>query len=297
MKKLSVIVVSIFVFLFSAPIFCACARNNTIKMYNIESKSIESLNFEDYIAGVVAGEMYNEWPEEALKAQCILARTFAVDFLQNKKSKYSGADISNDISEAQAYNKENINDKIKKAVSETSSLVIKYNDEYINAWFHSNSGGMTETANVGLNYTEENPAYIKNVKSPENNTNSENFSWSYSFSKSEILKALSSMGISVSNINNIKLGEKSSTGRSLNLLIGDKSVNANTFRLAIGSTKLKSTLIDSITINNDNIEFKGFGYGHGVGLSQWGAKILAEQGKDFNYIINYYFNNVKIVKI
>jgi len=285
----------VMVIFFNSLIFYGCS-NNKINLYDIESSSIISLELEDYIAGVVAGEMYNDWPEECLKAQCILARTFTMDFLKNKKSKYKGADISNDISEAQAYNVQNINDKIKKAVSDTKGLVIKYDDEYINAFFHSNSGGITELATIGLNYSDENPKYIKSVSSVETKNNSSNFEWEYSFSKSEILKALQSIGISVNSINSISAGDKSSSGRLLNIKIDNNFINTNTFRHSIGSTKLKSTLITSIEVRNDNIIFKGFGYGHGVGLSQWGSKILAEQGKDYEYILNYYFDNIKIVK-
>ena len=277
------------------PVIGACSKINEIKMYNIETKQIETLNIEDYIAGVVAGEMNNNWPIEALKAQCILARTFTYDFLQNKSSKYNGADISNDINEAQAYDSKKINDKIKEAVKETSGLVLKYDDYYINAWFHSNSGGVTETSTIGLN-TESNPPYIKSIRSVETSDNSDNYNWNYTFSKAEILRALASLGLSVSTINNIEVGDKSDSGRLLSLKVGDKLVNANTFRLAVGSTKLKSTLINSILVDKESVTFTGVGYGHGVGMSQWGAKILADNGRDYSYIVNYYFDNVKIVK-
>lgn len=296
MKKITFPLISIFILFCYLPLFSGCSSNKSIKMYNVETKLIETLDFEDYIAGVVAGEMYNDWPIEALKAQCVLARTFTIDFLKNQKSKYKGADISNDISEAQAYNKNLINDKIKQAVNETKGIVIIHNDEPINAWFHSNSGGTTELATFGLNYSETNPVYIKSIKSPETQDNSQNYSWEYTFTKGEILKALSNIGISVTSLNSIQISEKSPSGRAIQILVGEKNINANTFRLAIGSTKLKSTLIQSITQSGENVTFKGLGYGHGVGMSQWGAKILAQQDKDYNYIINYYFDNVKIVK-
>jgi len=296
MKKFNFILFLLISILFPIISFMGCS-DKKISMYNIETKTIEKLDLEEYIAGVVAGEMYSSWPEEALKAQCVLARTFTMDFLENKTSKYNGADISNDISEAQAYNSNLITDKIRKAVNDTKGQVIKSNNEYINAWFHSNSGGVTEKATIGLNYSDNEPDYIKSINSPENDSNSQNYNWEYTFSKSEILKALNSVGLSVNTISTIKLGELSNTGRAITLLIGDKYINTNTFRLAIGTTKLKSTLIKQISVSTDSVTFKGNGYGHGVGLSQWGAKILADQGKDYKYIINYYFENIQIVKI
>ena len=296
MKKFLSLFLSLFLLLNIVLIFTGCSGNK-IKMYDIESKTINSLNFEDYIEGVVAGEMYNDWPIEALKTQAILSRTFALNFIETTKSKYNGADVSNDISECQAYNKNKINNKIKQAVKETAGLVIKYNNELINAWFHSNSGSQTEIATLGLNYNDDNPKYIKSVFSPETNINSQNYEWSYTFTNSEILKALDNIGISINNLSYIKNNDISPSKRSISLLIGDKEVNTNTFRLSIGSNKLKSTLITNIIKNSDSYTFYGLGYGHGVGLSQWGAKIFADQNKDYNYIINYYFDDVEIVKI
>jgi len=296
MKKILLFLFIFFIIIINSISFTGCNNNQLIKLYNIENKTITNININDYLAGDLAGEMNNEWPLEALKAQCILARTFTFEFLKNKQSKYQGADISTDISEAQAYNKELINNKIRKAVNETDGLVIKHNNELINAYFHSNSGGITDLATIGFNYTEENPNYIKSTTSPENNKNSENYNWEYTFYKSDILKALSSIGVEVNTITNVSIEEKSNTGRVITIKIGDKTVNANTFRSALGTTKLKSTLITNIKVDSNNITFTGLGYGHGVGMSQWGAKLLADSGKDYTYILNYYFKNIQIVK-
>lgn len=265
-----------------------------IAVYNTSMKKIVDMKLEEYVKGVVAGEMYNNWNMEALKAQAVLARTYTYYFLNNCNSKYKGADISTDILEAQAYNEANINQSIENAVNETRGKVIMCGDEYIKAWFHSNSGGKTTLASVGLNYIGDQPEYIKSVSSPENSQNSENFNWSYNFTKTEILNALRKMGVSVSNVSTFKIGSKSSDGRSETLVIGGKEVNASTFRLNIGSTKMKSTWITSISLNGNSVTVKGRGYGHGVGMSQWGAKIMAENGKTFDTILSHYFKNVEL---
>ena len=266
-----------------------------LKFYDINTKKITELELEEYLEGVLAGEIFNSWPIEALKAQAILARTYTVYFLKNLKSKYEGADISNDISEAQAYDASKINDNIKIAVAETRGKVIVADNEPIQAWFHSNSGGKTTTANMGLNYKDE-EKYTKIVNSPETNENSQNYTWTAKFDKSDILSALRKMGVSVSSITDFKIGKKDDSGRAVSFLMGGAEFSANTFRSKIGSTKMKSTLITDIVVSSSSVVIEGKGYGHGVGMSQWGAKIMADEGKYAEEIIDYYFGNVSIVQ-
>ena len=264
-----------------------------LKVYDKDAETIVEMQMEEYLLGVLAGEIYNDWPLEALKAQAILARTYTLYFIQNNQSKYEGADISTDITEAQAYNKDNINDNIKKAVEETKGLVVMKDGQLIETYFHSNSGGVTTTAKNGLNYASEDN-FSKMVSSPENEGNSENFSWTASFTKAEVLSALREMGVSVVSASSMAVGEKDESGRAKTLVVSGTEFDANTFRLKIGSTKMKSTLIEDIVVGSTKITMSGKGYGHGVGMSQWGAKILAEQGKTAEEIVEYYFNDIVI---
>ena len=267
----------------------------TLKFYDINTKEITEIELEEYLKGVLAGEIYNSWPIEALKAQAILARTFTLNYLQNNKSKYNGADISNDINEAQAYDASKINENIEKAVAETRGKVVVQDGKLIEAWFHSNSGGVTTNAKTGLNYLGE-ESFTKSTKSPETAENSENFEWVVKFSKSEILSALRAMGVSVQSISNFEVGEKDASGRAITLKMGGAEFSANTFRSKIGSTKMKSTLITDIVVSSSSVSISGKGYGHGVGMSQWGAKVLAEEGKTAKEIIEFYFDNIEVVK-
>lgn len=277
-------------------LFASCqkkTRTMNIKLFDTKSQTIQQINLENYLKGVVAGEINNTAPLEALKAQAVLARTFTLKFIDENSSKYDGADISNDITEAQAYNEDYINENIIKAIEETEGIVVFSDGNYINAWFHSNSGGHTATAKDGLSFGETEPSYIKSVKTEENSSNTKNFSWSYTFSKDEVLTALRNMGASVSSISSFKKGELSQSGRCKTFIVGGKEISTNTFRLNIGSTKFKSTLIDSIKVNDDSITFTGKGYGHGVGLSQEYAIVLANEGKDYKEIISYFFDNIE----
>ena len=296
LKYLSLTFIFLTLVFVSSFIFVSCDKDSEtkIKLYNTQTESIEKIDIESYLEGVVAGEINNDAPIEALKAQAVMARTFTYKFLESSTSKYEGADISTDITEAQAYAKDKINDKIKKAVKETNGQTVKYEGEYINAYFHSNSGGKTALLKDGFSLSSENLPYLKSVKTGEINSNSNNYSWSYTFSKDEILNALRNMGASVSNVSSFKKGEVSESGRCLTLIIGGKEISAATFRLNIGSTKMRSTLITDIVVTSSSVTISGLGYGHGVGLSQEYAIILANEGKTYKEIINYFFNGVEI---
>ena len=298
MKKVFSIIFCLLITFCISPILISCdkQRDQTINVYDTQKQSIVKTSLEDYVQAVVAGEISNQAPEESLKAQAILARTYTINFLENEKSKYQGADISTDIQEAQAYNKENINDRIKKAVRDTKGIYLSYNNKPIKAYFHSNSGGKTSFPDEGFNSKDNKPEYLKSVDGVENTKNSNNYQWSYTFTKAEVLDALRNMGQSITTLTSFEKGELGESGRCLTFIIGKKEISATTFRQQIGSTKLKSTLIDSITLNDYGVTFKGRGYGHGVGLSQEGAIILAEQGKSYKEIINYYFKDIKFSK-
>lgn len=269
-----------------------------IKVYIVQKDKIEKMPLEKYIEGTVAGEIKNDWPMEALKAQAILARTYVLNFVKTKKSKYSGADISTDFEEAQAWNPSNINSRIKKAVEDTRGVVVTYDGEYINAWFHSDAAGKTALAKEGLNYKKEEPQYIISVDSPDSKKAPENIkNWTVSFTKQEVVEGLKKMGKNINDFKTIKIGTKGISGRTINFLFDKTSINAPDFRMAIGSERLKSTMIDNISFDGEKLVIRGRGFGHGVGMSQWGAYEMAENGSKAKDIINHYFKEVNIVKI
>lgn len=267
----------------------------TLKVYDTSAKTIKQMDLEEYLLGVVAGEMYNTWNIEALKAQAVLARTYTLFFLQNYTSKYDGADISNDVTEAQAYDESRINDSIKRAVSETKGQILTSDGELIEAWFHSNAGGVTTTAKNGLNFLEG-EAYTKTQKSVETAENSQNFNWNTAISKSDCLNVLREMGVSINSLSTFTIGETDESGRVKTFKIGGSTIDANTFRIKVGSTKMKSTKITNLVVSSKSVYLEGLGYGHGVGLSQWGSKILADEGKTYDEILNFYFDNIELTK-
>ena len=268
-----------------------------ITVYNIKEELSTRMDVESYVEGVLAGEIKNDWPEEAMKAQAILARTYVMRFLETRDSKYAGADISTDITEAQAYSESLINDRIKKAVSDTRGMVVTYDGELANTWFHAHSGGVTELPVEGLEY-KENPPYTQSVKSPDSERAPKNVrEWSVSFTNAQMKKALSEMGISIEKVNTIEIGETGASGRAVNFIINGKTVSAPSLRIGLGSDKMKSTLITHVNLTDNGVEFEGRGYGHGVGLSQWGAYQMAENGESAEEIINHYFKDIDIVRL
>lgn len=273
-------------------------NNRNVVVYVVEEGRKKEIDIEEYVTGVLGGEIHNDWPEEALKAQAILARTFVMEFLTDKTSKYEGADVSTDIAEAQAWDQGSVNERLKKAVQDTTGMVAVYNGQYIKAWFHSHAGGKTASAKEGLNYEDEEPAYIQVVDSPDSEeAPKDDAQWTAEFTKAEVIQAANKVGRGIKSVDSISIGEKGPSGRAVTLKIGDVSLSAPEFRKAIGSMKMKSTLINEIKVQGDRVVISGKGYGHGVGMSQWGAYGMAKEGKTAEEIIKHYFKDVSLVKL
>ena len=270
-----------------------------LRVYDVAAGEVEQMRLEDYVMGVVAGEMKNDWPIEALKAQAILARTFVLHFCDTKASMYDGADISTDVVEAQAYAPESVNDRVRQAVEETAGMVLSADGEYPYAWFFAHAGGMTELPTVALDYEGEDPQYLSAVDSPDSEDAPEDVKrWTARFTEDEVLAAAAGLGLELDAVERVEAGERGASERAKTLRINGNEVSAPSFRIQIGANRLKSTLIDEIEVDEDGgVAFTGRGYGHGVGMSQWGAYALAQEGKSAEEIVEYYFRGVDVVKI
>ena len=276
-----------------------------LDVYVAADEQVERVDVETYVQGVLAGEMKNDWPIEALKAQAILARTFVLKFLSDKQSKYEGADISTDIEEAQAYDASAVNDRIRQAVSETEGMVLSAGGELPYAWFHAHSGGLTALAREGLGWDEDEPPYTQIVpgNEPESASGekdaqmlSEAQHWQAAFPYEEVEAACGTLGVEVTLEDGAKLTieERGDSGRAVRLGLGGQTVDAADLRIALGSTKMRSTLITSLRAQEGKLVMAGTGYGHGVGMSQWGAYGMAQAGSTAEEIVTYYFRDVSI---
>ena len=266
-----------------------------LKVYDVKNEKLETLSVEDYLPAVLAGEMAGDWPLEALKAQAILARTFVLQFVSQKESMYDGADISTDIKEAQAYDAAGVNARIREAVKETRGEVLNAGGELPYAWFHAHSGGLTARAKEGLDYEKAEPSYTQCVKGMENDeAPAEAAHWQADFSADEVMAAANASGAKVDALESIAVGRRGESGRAETLLISGQEVSAPAFRIAIGSTKMRSCLLESLRVEEGRVKMSGKGYGHGVGMSQWGAYAMAKAGKTAEEIVMHYFRGVSI---
>lgn len=235
----------------------------------------ESMPLEQYLVGVLAGEMPASFDLEALKAQAIAARTYAIH-----QTNYGASPIKQTTAH-QVY-KEELNPKyekkLKRAVKETKNQILTYNGMPITAMFHAASNGQTETSE---NFSGTSIAYLTAVSSPEEYADVQ------TFTLAQMNQALQG-SFSIQQIGQARM-TRNSTNRVETITIGNRSWTGREFRELL---KLKSA---DFTIRVDqqvHIETKG--YGHGVGMSQYGAEALAAGGKSAEEIVQHYYPNTKL---
>lgn len=267
-------------------------ENNNVKIRLTETDEIVSMSIEEYVVGIVAAEMPASFEIEALKAQAVAARSYALAN-KNNNDLYDYDDTTadqafitkNKMKEKWKENFEKYYSKIKNAVNDTEGLVIKYQDKIISAFYFSMSNGYTEKA--ASVFSEDLP-YLNIVESKWD-TNNENFTYVKTINKNEFCKQLNIECINI-NINNIN---KNKSNRVIDLSINNKKISGIEFRNIFS---LRSTDFE-ITQDNESIVIQTKGYGHGVGMSQHGANGMAKEGKTYIDILNYYYQDIKIKKI
>ena len=247
---------------------------------------INDIPLEDYIKGVVAAEMKSSWDIEALKAQAVAARTYAIYQILNSPP---GApyNLTSTVLD-QAYKGGNISPNVEQAVDETKGEILTYGGKPIAAFYHSTSGGMTEdSAEV---FGRALP-YLKPVKT--NSELSPYFMWEKIIPVSEIEKALDLQGIKEIGIDSYTVSGRARAIK-ITLETGQLTVPATDMRKKMGWDRLPSTLITRISRNNSLMVFEGKGYGHGVGMCQWSCLQMAKEGMTYRQILNYFYPGTTI---
>ena len=264
-----------------------------ISVWVTGADALVRMDVESYVAGVLAGEMPSDWPLEALKAQAILARTYVLKFISEKESRYPGADISTDITEAQAYNAAAVNARILTAVHETRGEILLAADGTLPyTWFHAHSGGSTALATESLDWRGTEPSHTRVTAGLE----PDDATWSAEFTREEFLSACRDAGYAVNSCERVTVAETGPSGRAIILDVDGTEVNAARLRISLGSTRMRSTLLTELTAADGVIRMTGRGYGHGVGMPQWGARALAEAGKRAEEISLHYYTGLHIVR-
>ncbi|WP_031516479.1 SpoIID/LytB domain-containing protein [Desulfofalx alkaliphila] len=273
----------------------------TITLYVNETGEVKEIKLEEYLAGVVAAEMEPTWPVEALAAQAILARTYTLENIETGRVKeMHGTDASTSVEEFQAYNPDLINDQVRTAIEATRGEVIKYKGQYVKGWFSACCASNTAGAEEGLNWTETKTPYIEAGLDDGclEITQEENVNWEARIPLAQVRAAVQEIrGNELGDINSAEITETGPSGRAVEITLGETKVNAPELRLAVGSDIMRSTLLKDISLAGDHLVMVGNGYGHGVGMCQWGAKRMAEDNKSPEEIIKFYYRGVTIEKL
>jgi len=264
-----------------------------IKVKRVDKGKIEEINLEEYVIGVVAGEMPCSFELEALKAQAVASRTYALKRIK-KNSEYDVVDttanqvyLDDDRLKSSWGNKYDKNiEKIKKAVNNTEGQYLSYNNQYVEALFFSTSNGYTENSE---NVFKISYPYLKSVNSKWDEA-SPVFNDEEVFERNEFCKKLEISNCESINITNI---EKNESGRIDSITVNDKTYTGVKIRNLLG---LRSSDF-SISVTDTTVTVDTQGYGHGVGMSQYGANGMAKEGYKYDEILEYYYTGVKIEKI
>lgn len=270
--------------------------NTIIRVKREGSGDIEYLPLEEYIVGVLAGEMPIYFEKEAFKAQAVAARSYALKRIEyNKENEYDVVDsIINQVYLDNNYLKDawkdeyvtNIN-KLREVVNETENEILEYDGEVIDALFFSTSNGYTENASLVFNMDLP---YLKSVKSAWDEKTSSAFRSSLSISLNDFYDKL---GLDYNEKLDVKIIKRSSTNRVINLNINGKEFISKILYSKLG---LRSTDF-SIRQDGNNVIIDMVGYGHGVGMSQYGAEGMAEEGYSYSDILKYYYSGTNIKKL
>jgi stage II sporulation protein D len=265
-----------------------------IKRDGVTLSLINHLRLEDYVKGIAVRETSLYWPVETLKAEAVVFRTFALYRAEQFKNKEW--DVSDDVFsqvyggvEAERY-------RITEAVDKTKGEVLQFEGKILPAFYHSTCGGATEDAGV---LWDIDLAPLKGVACGFCK-DSPHFSWKTTVSKEKIRQLWEKNGQKIKKINEVVVASRDKSGRVNNLDIvtdqKDIEIAAKDFRNMIGVDIIKSTNFKIITSSSD-LTFEGFGWGHGVGLCQWGAYFMAKYGSDYLKILDYYYPGSVLTKL
>lgn len=271
-------------------------HNLNIRVKRNATGVIDQIPLEEYVVGVLAGEMPIYFSEEALKAQAVASRSYALKRIEySKDNEYDVVDtVMNQVYLDDMYLKEvwgtsyvtNIN-KLRKVVNETMDEYLDYDGEVIDALFFSTSNGYTEDSEYVFSFSVP---YLKSVKSFWDSETSAAFSTSYTLSLANFYEKL---GLNYSDSLNFEVLKRSATNRIMLLKInGTEFKGTDVYnRLGLRSTDFNLTQVGSNVV----IDMKG--YGHGVGMSQYGAEGMAKEGYKYKDILMYYYTGTSLKKI
>jgi stage II sporulation protein D len=237
------------------------------------------LPMEEYVVGVVAAEMDPSFPDAALAAQAMLARTYTLRHMA------LGETPSDDPGKFQAYDPTRITDQIRLAVAPTRGQVVVYQGDLVDAVYHACAGGRTAGAAEGMGAPDR--LYLRPVVDPPCRHDE---TWTVRAPAATVGAIAGHRGPARS----VAVERRGPSGRALTIRIDGREVTAGQLRAALGDGRVKSTYLTDLRVVGGEVVISGRGFGHGVGMSQWGAAALAERGFTAAEIIRHYYAGVQI---
>jgi len=257
---------------------------------------ISRLELDDYLKSVIPFEGNPKWTLESLKAQAVASRTFVLTkMLVRQEEEY---DVSSDFISQVYTGKQTENDRTNQAVDATRGEVLLYKGKIFPAYFHSTCGGATTAADLVWRVKPLAPLSGVECKFCQR---SPHYKWEAVVTPAEIKQKLAKQEMPVQDVLSIRTDKIDRTGRAHKLVIqstwAEKIVDADAFRVWIDPVRLKSNLITKISAREGAFVFKGRGWGHGVGMCQYGMKYLGELGYGYREILGYYYPGAQLTRL
>lgn len=266
-----------------------------MKKNNMELAVINRITLEEYLYGVLYNEVSHRWPIEAIKAQAIAARTFAL--YQARQNKLQDYDLTNDIYSQVYSGATSERWSTTRAVKLTLGKVLTFKGDIFPTYYHATCGGKTEDA-ANLWSID-----IEPLKGSECDfcKESPHYKWTKNIPLSEIEKKLGDNGYKIGKIKSVAIVTRNKSGRVDKIEIKDDSdvscmLTGKDFRRMMGPNDVRSTNFEP-SINNDKLNLCGMGWGHGAGMCQWGAKGYAGHGKNSGEILKIYYPGAEVTTI
>jgi len=243
---------------------------------------------EAYVASSVASETPASWPAEALRAQAVVARSYALH--ERARRANDAFDLEGSVI-SQRYAVGAVPESARSASRATSGQVLVYGGQPILAAFHASSGGATASA---AEVWGKEVSYLHSVSSPDDAA--PDYFWSYEIALRDLAAALREAGYAPGRVDDVRITERSDSGRALAVRVGAVELAGRDLRDVLGGRALRSAKFDA-RIEGERVRFLGSGSGHGVGLCQWGASELARQGRSYRQILAHYYPGTNLRRV
>ncbi|GAB6877451.1 SpoIID/LytB domain-containing protein [Thermaerobacter litoralis] len=275
------------------------AREPQITVFDHAAGGPRAMPMEEYVAHVVAGEAVPTWDPDALRAQAVAARTYTVSLLlageRSTPRQLYGTDTSTDPAEAQAYNPV-VPPAVTAAVQATRGEIVVYDGKPIVALFSACAGPRTAGLRESFPGDDRRAPYLRPVPSPcERAAPAFIRRWAVALTAGELAGVA---GVAPSLVQEVAIARRGPSGRAVLIRIGPRLVHAAELRRQVGPNRLKSTWLTEIEPLEGGVWiFRGRGWGHGVGLDQWGAQAMARQGRSYREILAHYYPGTALVQL